>query len=54
MKLIPVGVNTISEIRHTLEFFMGKNTPERKQFIMENLVNEEALDQELLTVRQGE
>jgi DNA gyrase subunit B/topoisomerase-4 subunit B len=54
IRLIPVGVNTISEIRHTLEFFMGKNTPERKQFIMDNLVNEDALNQELLTVGQGE
>jgi topoisomerase-4 subunit B len=43
IRLIPVEVNIISEIRHTLEFFMGKNTPERKQFIMENLINEEAL-----------
>lgn len=54
IRLIPVGVNTISEIRHTLEFFMGKNTPGRKQFIMNNLINEEALDQQLLTARQGE
>ncbi|HEV8053121.1 MAG TPA: DNA topoisomerase IV subunit B [Parachlamydiaceae bacterium] len=54
IRLIPVGVNTISEIRHTLEFFMGKNTPERKQFIMENLINEDALNQELLIAGKGE
>jgi len=41
MKLIPVKVNTFSDIKHTLEFYMGKNTPERKQFIMTNLINEE-------------
>lgn len=50
IRLIPVGVTTLSEIRHTLNFYMGKNTPERKQFIMENLINEEALDTELLNV----
>lgn len=54
IRLIPVGLNTISEIRHTLEFYMGKNTPERKQFIMENLINEDAMDRDLLTVGQGE
>jgi topoisomerase IV subunit B len=52
IRLIPVGVNTISEIRHTLEFFMGKNTPDRKQFIMENLINEELLDRNILTTGQ--
>lgn len=55
IRLIPVGVNTISEIRHTLEFYMGKNTPERKQFIMDNLVSEESVDQGLLElVGEGE
>lgn len=41
MRLIPVRVNNFSDIKPTLEFYMGKNTPKRKQFIMENLVNEE-------------
>lgn len=55
IRLIPVGVSTISEIRHTLEFYMGKNTPERKQFIMDNLINEEALERDgLVDVGQGE
>lgn len=54
IRLIPVGVNTISEIRHTLEFYMGKNTPERKQFIMENLINEDAQSEELLVAGKGE
>jgi len=41
IRLIPVTVNTFSDIKQTLEFYMGKNTPERKQFIMDNLINEE-------------
>ena len=48
IRLIKVSVTTISDIRHTLEFYMGKNTPERKQFIIDNLINEEALDQKRL------
>ena len=40
MRLIPVCVNQLSDIKPTLQFFMGKNTPERKKFIKENLVNE--------------
>lgn len=41
IKLIPVTVNMFSDIKSTLEFYMGKNTPERKAFIMQNLINEE-------------
>lgn len=41
IRLIPVSVNTFSDIKSTLEFYMGKNTPERKQFIMRNLINED-------------
>jgi DNA gyrase subunit B/topoisomerase-4 subunit B len=41
IRLIPVTVNTFSSIKTTLEFYMGKNTPERKQFIMNNLINED-------------
>ncbi len=40
MKLIPVTVHAFSDIRPTLEFYMGKNTPARKQFIMQNLSKE--------------
>lgn len=42
MRLIPVRVNNFSDIRPTLEFYMGKNTPKRKAFIMQNLMNEES------------
>ncbi len=38
MRLIPVLVQNFSDIKPTLEFYMGKNTPLRKQFIMQNLV----------------
>ena len=41
IRFIPVAINTFSEIKPTLEFYMGKNTPERKQFIMQNLINED-------------
>lgn len=43
IKLIPVIINAISDVKSTLEFYMGKNTPERKQFIMRNLINEDEL-----------
>jgi len=43
MRLIPVFINAFSEIKNTLQFYMGKNTPERKNFIMQNLIDEEAL-----------
>jgi len=43
IRLIPVTIHAFSDIRSTLQFYMGKNTPERKQFIMENLINEEAI-----------
>jgi len=42
IRLISVTVNSFSDIKPTLQFYMGKNTPERKKFIMENLVKEDA------------
>jgi len=41
IRLQPVTIEKLSDIKPTLEFYMGKNTPERKAFIMHNLVNEE-------------
>ncbi len=38
MQLAPVVVDGIGEIASSLEFFMGKNTPERRAFIVDNLV----------------
>lgn len=42
IRLIPVNIETFSDIKPTLEFYMGKNTPDRKRFIMDNLINENA------------
>ncbi len=52
IRLVPVTVGTFSDIRTTLQFYMGKNTPERKQFIMQNLVNEELSLKELARLAQ--
>lgn len=41
IRLLPVAINAFSDVKSTLQFYMGKNTPERKQFIMKNLINEE-------------
>lgn len=40
IRLMPVAIQNLSDIKPTLEFYMGKNTPERKTFIMHNLVSE--------------
>tara|TARA_B100001250_G_scaffold393095_1_gene395525 strand:- start:9740 stop:11629 length:1890 start_codon:yes stop_codon:yes gene_type:complete len=37
MRLVKVSVKTMSAVPETLSFFMGKNTPERREFIMEYL-----------------
>ncbi|MCU0663572.1 MAG: type IIA DNA topoisomerase subunit B [Myxococcota bacterium] len=39
-RLEPISVSSLGEVKHSLEFFMGKNTPERKAFIVENLITE--------------
>jgi topoisomerase-4 subunit B len=40
IRLLEVRVQNLSDIKPTLEFYMGKNTPARKAFIMKHLVNE--------------
>jgi topoisomerase-4 subunit B len=40
MRLVPVEIRAMGEVSKALEFYMGKNTPERKDFIVENLVPE--------------
>lgn len=42
IRLVPITVTNFSDIKTSLEFYMGKNTPERKAFIMTNLITEEA------------
>lgn len=39
IRLLPVMIENLSDIKPTLEFYMGKNTPARKDFIMKNLEN---------------
>ncbi len=38
IRLVDVDIESLSEIAKALEFYMGKNTPERKGFIIENLI----------------
>lgn len=38
IKLTPVSISSMNEIRQAMSFYMGNNTPERRDFIMENLV----------------
>jgi topoisomerase-4 subunit B len=38
IRLVKVSIKSIKDIPKTLEFFMGKNTPTRRSFIMENLI----------------
>lgn len=43
IRLKPVEIHAFSDIKPTLEFYMGKNTPLRRNFIMENLIHEDEL-----------
>ena len=36
------GTNVMCDVARQLEFFMGKNTPERRDFIVENLLTDVA------------
>ncbi len=38
MRVKQVNIDRLSEVPKVLSFYMGKNTPDRKQYIMENLV----------------
>jgi len=38
MRLVSVGIDSIKKVPETLTFFMGKNTPARREFIMEKLL----------------
>ena len=46
MRLDPVIVGSDSKIEDILKYFMGKNTPERQEFIINNLKIEEDLERE--------
>ena len=48
IRLEPIILNEETSIPKLLEYFMGKNTPERQEFIIENLkVELEALEDEM-------
>ena len=38
IKLVPVTIDSATEVRKKMQFYMGSNTPERREYIMENLV----------------
>lgn len=38
IRLVKVNVQSIVRVPNTLEFYMGKNTPDRREYIMENLI----------------
>ena len=38
IRLVPVTFESMKEIRKDMQFYMGDNTPVRKDFIMENLL----------------
>jgi len=38
IRLVDVNIKTIKTVGETLDFYMGKNTPTRRHFIMENLI----------------
>ena len=42
IRLVQVQVRAMSEVSKALNFFMGKNTPARKEFIVDNLITEVA------------
>ncbi len=40
IRLVPVQIKSMGTVQNILEFFMGKNTPERKKFIISNLITD--------------
>lgn len=41
MRLSPVHIDDVHEVPHLLKFYMGKNTPKRREYILNHLVVEE-------------
>lgn len=39
IRLLKVNIRTIKGLHDTMDFYMGKNTPERKSYIMQNLLD---------------
>ena len=40
MRLVPVSIDTLRTVPQVLLFYMGKNTPFRREYIMKNLIDE--------------
>jgi topoisomerase-4 subunit B len=40
MRLVPVSAGTLKTVNQVLNFYMGKNTPERREYIMKNLIED--------------
>ncbi|MDR3170518.1 MAG: type IIA DNA topoisomerase subunit B [Treponema sp.] len=40
IRLVPVAISALKAVPQVLTFYMGKNTPERRDYIMKNLVND--------------
>ena len=38
IRLVPVTISTMAEMRKIVDFYMGNNTPDRRKYIMENLI----------------
>jgi topoisomerase IV subunit B len=38
IRLVKVNLDSVHKMHETLEFYMGKNTPDRRDYIMENLI----------------
>ena len=39
-RYLPVSIHDLGEVGKCLDFFMGKNTPERKSFVVDNLISD--------------
>ena len=39
IRLVPVTYDSLADIRREMKFYMGDNTPDRRDFIMENLLD---------------
>jgi DNA gyrase/topoisomerase IV subunit B len=40
IRIMDITIENLSEVTRSLEFYMGKNTPERKNFIINNLISD--------------
>jgi topoisomerase-4 subunit B len=40
MRIVPIEVKVLKDVPALLEFYMGKNTPERRDFIVNNLIED--------------